>query len=206
MRTIVGDLLATASTWFATGELIDPAPAELIAAGCPGPYPDWRTSPHVLPFEPGTSQPMGLVNCTSSFHDEDRPDSHAYDFDMPRGTPILATRGGVVTRVVDDQPDLGGDPGGNLIIIDHDDGTAAAYLHLDVGGIDVVVGDQIGQGDVIGRSGATGSTTGYPHLHYIVVETPTDWPWTGVPVTFSNTEPNPRGLVGGRQYEALPFG
>ncbi len=78
------------------------------------------------------------------------------DFAAPSGTSIRSIAGGVVSRV--------GWAGayGNRTIVTLKDGTEAWYCHqLDVG---VKPGDNVFSGQVIGRVGATGNTTG-PHLH-----------------------------------------
>ena len=52
---------------------------------------------------------------------------------------------------------------GELLMIDHGMGLNSAFLHLSR--IDVRVGDQVRQGQQIGRVGATGRASG-PHLHW----------------------------------------
>ncbi len=61
---------------------------------------------------------------------------------------------------------------GRMVEIDHGDGVATRYAHL--ASIDVVPGQRVGPGAIIGRVGSSGRATG-PHLHY---ETRID----GVPV------------------------
>ncbi|MCL2606244.1 MAG: M23 family metallopeptidase, partial [Coriobacteriia bacterium] len=56
---------------------------------------------------------------------------------------------------------------GNTIIIDHGDGVTTLYAHLQAGGINVSVGQQVTAGQRIGRVGSTGNSTG-PHLHWEV--------------------------------------
>ena len=64
-------------------------------------------------------------------------------------------------------PSCGNDA--NYIRINHGDGTETLYLHLEHEGVDVEVDDVVCAGDVIGRSGNTGWSTG-PHLHFAVVD------------------------------------
>ncbi len=54
---------------------------------------------------------------------------------------------------------------GNFIMIDHGAGVVTCYAHCD--SISVVNGDKVVQGQVIGRVGTTGYSTG-PHLHFEV--------------------------------------
>ena len=78
------------------------------------------------------------------------------DFAAPSGTPIRAVASGVVSEV--------GWAGayGNRTVLTHKDGTETWYCHqLDVG---VRPGDNVFAGQVIGRVGSTGNSTG-PHLH-----------------------------------------
>lgn len=95
----------------------------------------------------------------------------ALDFKMKRGTKICAARGGVVIRAKEDGYKGGLKPGyrqhGNYIIIDHGDGSRAAYWHLKQNGVLVNIGDTVQMGQVIGLSGNTGYTF-TPHLHFMV--------------------------------------
>lgn len=75
------------------------------------------------------------------------------------GTDVVAADGGVVTRV-----GMAGSYG-NLIIIDHQNGTFTRYAHLSA--YNVKVGDVVAQGQSIGKIGSTGRSTG-PHLHFEV--------------------------------------
>jgi murein DD-endopeptidase MepM/ murein hydrolase activator NlpD len=75
------------------------------------------------------------------------------------GTPIKAAAGGLAL--------VAGYSGGygNLIVIDHGNGIATAYAHQS--SLAASVGQQVGQGQVIGYVGSTGFSTG-PHLHFEV--------------------------------------
>lgn len=81
------------------------------------------------------------------------------DFAAPRGTPILAASGGIVTeaRYV---------PGyGKLVEINHGNGLVTRYAHAS--SISVKLGEVVTKGQQIARVGSTGRSTG-PHLHYEV--------------------------------------
>ena len=79
------------------------------------------------------------------------------DFGAPFGTPVLAAAAGVARRWWN----LGG---GNMIGIDHGDGTETRYAHLALalvgGGVRVAAGQQIG------TVGSTGQFTTGAHLHF----------------------------------------
>lgn len=79
------------------------------------------------------------------------------DFQMPPGTPVQAPADGVVT-VVGTHPHAG-----RHIEIDHGQGYATRYLHLQES--TVKTGQGVQRGDRIALSGKSGRTTG-PHLHY----------------------------------------
>jgi murein DD-endopeptidase MepM/ murein hydrolase activator NlpD len=172
-------------------------------------YPDWQTSPYVLPYEVGTSHEVVQGNCTSpnvnefNSHQESGPWACAYDFLMPVGTPVVAARGGTVIYLWEG---FANDQGNNSVIVEHEDGTIAGYGHLDRNGVLVVIGQTIAQGDRIALSGTSGTDT--PHLHFQVTPCSTG-PDTGacktLPVTFRNTTPNPTGLLRGESYEAFAY-
>lgn len=62
-------------------------------------------------------------------------------------------------------PDGGGF--GNYVIIEHSDGTSTVYAHLSKNSVTVFAGDTVKQGQVIGKMGNSGSSTG-THLHFEV--------------------------------------
>lgn len=73
------------------------------------------------------------------------------------GTPIIASDGGVVTRAA------AAGTYGNLVEIDHQNGYVTRYAHLSQ--IGVKVGQQVSQGELLGKMGSTGRSTG-SHLHF----------------------------------------
>lgn len=174
-----------------------------VATGCPDTnYPDWQTSDYVLPYPVGKTYQVDLSTCSGSFHSKGTPDQYAIDFNMPIGTLITASRAGRVYFVEESGRD-GGFPN-NLVIVDHEDGSYAEYMHLTQNGALVSVGQRVQKGDQIGLSGSTG-LAGYPHLHFVVAEDDPDWPYVSMPVTFSNTLSNVRSLASGAKYEAFPY-
>jgi murein DD-endopeptidase MepM/ murein hydrolase activator NlpD len=52
---------------------------------------------------------------------------------------------------------------GNMVEVDHGNGFATRYAHLSA--IDVEVGQTVRIGQIVGKTGSTGRSTG-PHLHY----------------------------------------
>ncbi len=83
------------------------------------------------------------------------------DFGAPTGTPIFAAGDGVITRA-------GWANGyGNFVSIKHNGTYATAYGHMSK--ILVSAGQRVRQGQVIGRVGSTGNSTG-PHLHFEVLQ------------------------------------
>ena len=85
------------------------------------------------------------------------------DFAAPTGTPVLAAADGVIERI--------GFAGGygRLIALRHPDGAETRYAHLSAFARGLEPGSRVGQGEVIGRVGASGMATG-PHLHYEIAE------------------------------------
>lgn len=79
------------------------------------------------------------------------------DLAAPMGAPIGAARAG---KVIFAGPK---GPNGNLVQIDHGDGTVSSYAHNSK--ILVRVGQRVVQGEPIARVGSTGRSTG-PHLHF----------------------------------------
>ena len=97
---------------------------------------------------------------------------YAVDFSLPVGTAVLAARAGTVMdlerwfhRAGEDLKRDG--PRANYVRILHDDGSMAVYAHLEYNGVDVQPGQQVEAGQLLGRSGNTGYSTG-PHLHFAV--------------------------------------
>lgn len=88
---------------------------------------------------------------TSSFH-------RGIDIAAPSGTAVAASRSGTVTYAGWSNQGYG-----NLVKIRHAGGAETWYGHFSA--ITVSVGEYVSQGDIIGRVGSTGISTG-PHLHF----------------------------------------
>jgi murein DD-endopeptidase MepM/ murein hydrolase activator NlpD len=81
------------------------------------------------------------------------------DFRAPTGTHVRTAAPGKVVEA----GWMGGY--GQMVEIDHGNGVTTRYAHLS--SIEVDVGDQVVRGEVVGKVGSTGRSTG-PHLHYEV--------------------------------------
>jgi murein DD-endopeptidase MepM/ murein hydrolase activator NlpD len=79
------------------------------------------------------------------------------DYSASTGAPVVSVASGVVT--------FAGwtNGGGRTVKVRHTSGYESEYLHLSA--ITVKRGNRVGQGELVGRVGATGLATG-PHLHY----------------------------------------
>ena len=85
----------------------------------------------------------------------------AYDIAAPIGTPIVATKDGVVKEVFVGGWNYGY---GTHVVLDHGDGYTSLYAHMSA--VAVTVGQRVvGGSTVVGYVGLTGRTTG-PHVHF----------------------------------------
>ncbi len=91
-------------------------------------------------------------------------------------TSVIASRGGkVVYPSSSDRVDCPtssaldncGGGYGNYVLIDHGDGSSTLYAHLHYMSITVYSGESVSQGQIIGKIGSSGNSTG-PHLHFEV--------------------------------------
>lgn len=155
---------------------------------CNTDFGDPTLSDYVLPYEVGESFKISQSYCPSNpawgHHNW-----FAYDFDMPIGTPLVASRAGRVIAVRQNQRDgtrVCGEE--NYVFILHDDGTVASYVHLTLNGAEVAVDQRVEQGELIGYSGDSGCSIG-PHLHLAIFRQrgPYDRQYT-MPVNFKNAE------------------
>jgi murein DD-endopeptidase MepM/ murein hydrolase activator NlpD len=73
-------------------------------------------------------------------------------------TSVTTFREGTVIQVVHDSGGFG-----NHVVVDHGSGLTSLYGHM--ASTAVTVGQHVTPGDVIGREGSTGASTG-PHLHF----------------------------------------
>ncbi|NLA89082.1 MAG: M23 family metallopeptidase [Alcaligenaceae bacterium] len=109
------------------------------------------------PVEGGRySSPFGLRRF---FNGQERNPHAGLDIAVPQGTPVKASADGVIT--------ITGDYffNGKTVFVDHGQGLISMYCHLSE--IDVVKGQTVRRGEVVGKVGSTGRSTG-PHLHWTV--------------------------------------
>ena len=127
------------------------------------------------------------ISGKSSFH-------NAIDIGIPTGTPIIAMADGTVTKTVTGcivgDYNCGGSCG-NYVVLSHRDGLSTMYCHNST--VEVKVGDNVKQGQMIAKAGTTGSSTG-PHLHFNIKlngasVNPLDY--------VSASDPRPINMVGG---------
>jgi len=136
------------------------------------------------------------------------------------GLPILAAADGTVVAVRDgirDAPRVGSfffdwlcrDFRGNWVLIRHADREYSFSAHLIPGSITVKVGDEVRQGQPIGRCGNAGHST-EPHLHWHLQDHPNFWLAVGLPVPFAqvqteeHTDPTTCVLSRGMRVQPAP--
>lgn len=90
-----------------------------------------------------------------------KADHRGVDISKPCGAPLYAAAAGTVTRT-GSYYDYG-----NVVFLDHGNDIQTAYGHLQWGTQTVQEGDVVDVGEVIGREGTTGVSTGC-HLHFEV--------------------------------------
>ena len=118
-----------------------------------------RRHAELLPLRPPTS--ARRVSSGFGLRDDpflNRPALHGgIDFVAPEGTAVRATAPGTVVAA-------GWNGGyGQMVEIRHADGITTRYAHLSA--VLVPQGARVAAGNLIGRVGSTGRSTG-PHLHY----------------------------------------
>lgn len=142
-----------------------------LRIGNPSARPDMQAKylpPFFWPEARYVSQAEGSAASTHN----DIASHYALDILMPIGTPIMASREGIVIANVNHFPDdgrleksfLGKD---NHVIVLHGDGTWASYAHLKQYSSQLKPGQRIATGSPIGLSGNSGYSSA-PHLHFVV--------------------------------------
>lgn len=100
----------------------------------------------------------GVFGSQRIFNGQPRAPHYGVDVAAPAGAPVVAPAAGVVTLA---HPDMF--LSGGTLILDHGHGVSSTFIHLSE--ILVKPGQEVRQGELIARVGATGRATG-PHLHW----------------------------------------
>ena len=150
----------------------------LVVPGGKGEFTDWRT-PRITREEPATAVNVGPGACTGSYDGvvgtlnfrwpvEDHilsgydyaPSANHLGIDLrgDMGDPVKAVDNGVVGYA--GWNDWGY---GNMVVVDHGFGWQSLYAHLAT--VDVICGQEVYVGDVLGGVGDTGAADGV-HLHF----------------------------------------
>lgn len=120
---------------------------------------------------------------------------------------IIAAKDGVVVYPANNSPtncpsgftmsSCGGGYG-NYVVIQHTDGNYTLYAHMYENSISVKAGDSVKQGQVIGKMGSSGNSTG-AHLHFEVRAGANFQDNVVDPLNYVSTE-NPRTLITGGEF------
>lgn len=120
---------------------------------------------HSLPYK----RCVAARRCTAPAHFSVPNSRFCLDFYLPQGTPILATKSGIIaeteSRYSKSYDHIFYIERCNYVVIEHNDKSESVYSHLAWRSVCVKKGDRVRKGQVIGLSGQTGYTS-YPHLHY----------------------------------------
>ena len=152
-----------------------------------------------LPYPKGKT--YEIIQTFGGKFSHNRPHSrYAIDFEMKIGDTITAIRDGIVFFVKEDSKEHCKTrkcvDKGNKILVLHNDGTMAHYVHLDFKGAIAKVGDKVSAGQPIAISGMTGFTT-TPHLHLVMYKS------GGISIPFYFKGQKRKKLRQGRYYKRI---
>ena len=155
---------------------------DMLTPGCETDSYGGDTCAHRLPWLSNTAHVVSQGNGPGFSHNDGF--FYAFDFAMPEGTLLFATRAGVVGEVVEnnsmtfnpcadnngngqmgDEEDQKIDGPSNYLRIDHPDGSFSYYAHVQKDGVYPKVGDLVARGQLVAISGNVGRSCG-PHLHF----------------------------------------
>ncbi|WP_040671072.1 peptidoglycan DD-metalloendopeptidase family protein [Nitritalea halalkaliphila] len=109
-------------------------------------------------FGSNWAMPLDETHITSEFGFRRYRWHHGTDLRLRTGDPVYSTFDGIVRMRSYDRNGYG-----YFVLVRHKNGLETLYGHLSK--IDVEVGQEVKAGDILGRGGSTGRSTG-PHLHY----------------------------------------
>ncbi len=135
---------------------------------------------------------IGEDGNTRRLPDEEKPANYDFHFVDARrfysdGEPIYAPAKGTVVVAVDGQPDLYEgmfdfdsavargqvqELAGNYVVIKHNDHEYSHLFHFMRESLEVVEGQKVTSGELLGRIGFSGAATVYSHLHYQLMDGP----------------------------------
>jgi len=160
----VEEIFQTNNTWFQAKDI-----NYACVIGDPKAEPENYN--YLVPFK-GFKSLRVTQGFNGRFSHFEEPHTYAVDIGMPVGTPISASRDGIVIATRDDYAYSGVMSAfffdkANYVQILHSDGTYALYAHLLIGKVLVKPGDTVQAGQLLGYSGNSGFSTG-PHLHFVI--------------------------------------
>lgn len=115
--------------------------------------PLWKGA-FIMPIEGRLSASFGVRR---TMNDKPKSPHSGMDIAAPAGTPVKAANSGKVAFIGDFYFN------GKFVVIDHGLGVFTVYAHLSK--ILVKTGEEVENGETIGKVGSTGRSTG-PHLHF----------------------------------------
>ena len=125
---------------------------------------------YVLPFKKGKKYKI-IQGFNGRFSHNLISSKYAIDFNFKVGDTVYASRKGIVVIAKKDSKEFGKNRSfsgkANKVIVYHDDGTLASYVHLKYDEVFVQEGDEVIVGQPLGLVGMSGFTT-TPHLHFVV--------------------------------------
>lgn len=132
--------------------------------------PHLRGNHHVGNDQQRRAVDLIIIDDTGKSHRGDGSNNADY---FAYGQPVVAAAAGTVRTVVRGVPDNA--PGvmngylvpGNVVVIEHAAEVFAVYAHLAPGSIEVLAGDEVKAGQLLGKVGNSGRST-EPHLHFHV--------------------------------------
>ncbi len=173
--------------------------------------PDKQYSHSWFPVRQRYAYDFVITDDAGSTHDDGDGVESFYCFDEP----ILAPADGTVVRAKDGHRDHHRTTGwidplqyrlaGNYVLIKHAENEYSFLAHLKQGSISVKKGDDIDQGQEIGRCGHSGNSS-EPHLHFHVQDHPIPYIGAGLPIQFHAATNHPESQPSERSQTYIHCG